>query len=1200
MVWSGGAGSSNMLGIDASRASCFEENTEPCLHASGVWITAVRVAGVQGSEINIGVRLDAGCGAAEALDLHTTMRFDSPVLDIIEECHMLPGMASPDGGPRTGAQVGLPEVPLDGEPISFRGSRSFAILLADAVQVFTLSFKAQSMSRPPETPAECCLHLGQLSLPPFDSVDASAMPEPQWPWSFDDARAPTFEEQRSYGELVGTLPDLHLGRWFQGLLRFFAIVLRPVWDTPLVSPVWGRQFMDLKFLDVPRVGLCLTLTEGKVQRLLARLRPVLLFARRALGNEAQKGRKEAPACAVSRSRMYSCQLTSNVEGPAQVRQMLQGVIDVADRVQQVLGLMSVLLAQRSAYRVLQSAVLSGSTLEALLTVPLGQLAASAEGLAPVGQLCTALVIESGLPTPMTELVFDANKFQRRPDTLGAQGRQWQDPISGCGVADRALWGAQKGSGVAYHVCRELEKQCPIIFAFVDLDLCYTQSLSQGAAAAAATPGDVLSRCVQCVSSSSMDDRWEVLTNSMRALAAEDMRGAAEICLEKLQQLQQGQEGFGQAAGASGRAKMLLEALLSVLNPQPEKQSCALVDYLLAKTASLHFDQDASFVARGANAVPFAHEVILNHLLNSPRLQRLLETMLDSSPVKIETFLKDRCDQNRLASEFLWKYYLRHGRASSASEVLLQLSEWAGSDASLAERVHCLDMARQAAQRSLPQSKETVDKLSIQLDVAVRVQVPLCQELSFIAADMRVATRWQTAAERRRVELQRLLGLQDLYQVAVDFGLFHLVLVITNLSSSIQEQVISSSNWVSTFFPPATSPYSPSELLSGSCKPRQHGIFPLLMLRRCATFFAQNDSAPMLPEAAAAHPDDFSLRASRLLEELGSLTKVPSTMWDVRCVGTLLEYCNCLWLKSVESLPATAKPSETPGEAEMTDPDSPSSECAMRAWVALKVLPGRPFTYLPANVVKFYADMLTHLSVWLVDLWGMLPADEVGSRPTLSETDVRRHLCKVIVTVIHDWTRRVELARGDELALADFRSVWPLARGLLDNIASGRAPAHTTVEESLADEARRVEVRAGKLCGVVEEPALDKNSLALPIPARPESGSSGLFSSSFLSPPPLPPPSTEPAAVAAPSFGKSGSPSRPPALEAPAARPEGGGGGGGLFSHSFLSPSAAPPASTEAPSFGKSAPPLPAPSGEPPTSLFGSRPPSSADPTSLFG
>merc|ERR1711988_922443 len=104
-----------------------------------------------------------------------------------------------------------------------------------------------------------------------------------------------------------------------------------------------------------------------------------------------------------------------------------------------------------------------------------------------------------------------------------------------------------------------------------------------------------------------------------------------------------------------------------------------------------------------------HEVILDYLLSNPRLQRLLDALLDTCPTKIEAFLKDKCDKSRLASEFLWKYYNKHGRPSCASHVLLRLAEWSGADASLAERVRYLDMARQAAQRAIPSSKDSVDR-----------------------------------------------------------------------------------------------------------------------------------------------------------------------------------------------------------------------------------------------------------------------------------------------------------------------------------------------------------------------------------------------------------------------------------------------------------------------------------------------------------
>merc|ERR1711871_1258866 len=104
-----------------------------------------------------------------------------------------------------------------------------------------------------------------------------------------------------------------------------------------------------------------------------------------------------------------------------------------------------------------------------------------------------------------------------------------------------------------------------------------------------------------------------------------------------------------------------------------------------------------------------------------------------------------------------------------------------------------------------------------------------------------------------------------------------------------------------------------------------------MMRRCATFFPQRESPEMLPEGS--NVDDFRLRTKRLLEELASLTKAPSTMWDIRCVGTLLEYCNCLWLKAQDRSRA-AVGAEPTAELEAAGDDLPSSERMSEAWVAL--------------------------------------------------------------------------------------------------------------------------------------------------------------------------------------------------------------------------------------------------------------------------
>jgi len=270
----------------------------------------------------------------------------------------------------------------------------------------------------------------------------------------------------------------------------------------------------------------------------------------------------------------------------------------------------------------------------------------------------------------------------------------------------------------------------------------------------------------------------------------------------------------------------------------------------------------------------------------------------------------------------------------------------------------------------------------------------------------------------------------------------------------------------------------------------HGIFPLLFMRRCATFYPQNDSASMLPDATDVDPEDFRVRTSRLLEELRGLTQVPSTLWNVRVVGTLLEYCNCLWLKSFEaasSPPSMELVASSPVSA-AAPLEVPSTECRRRAWVALEVLPGQPFHFAAANVVNFYSEMLTYSSTWLKDVQGMLPPDEFGCRLNLCEEDVRSHLSKVLLTVLRCWVVRVESARSDECAFIELRQAWPLIEGVLKSImtASADQASRALGQENLGEEARCVHAHVSRLCGHdAKQEAKEEGR--------------GLFSRSFLAP-----------------------------------------------------------------------------------------------------
>eukprot|EP00439_Symbiodinium_sp_Y106_P005382 s2584_g1.t1 len=125
---------------------------------------------------------------------------DSQLLDMVEESEQGAGTAAAD---------------MQSEPLAFRPSRSFALLLPNCVQVLRLTFKAPASTRAPATPGECCAYLAQLAR----SGEGSA-PSKVWSWSLDDVGVPAFEEQRQHLAVASPhepLPAVRMGRWLSGL-----------------------------------------------------------------------------------------------------------------------------------------------------------------------------------------------------------------------------------------------------------------------------------------------------------------------------------------------------------------------------------------------------------------------------------------------------------------------------------------------------------------------------------------------------------------------------------------------------------------------------------------------------------------------------------------------------------------------------------------------------------------------------------------------------------------------------------------------------------------------------------------------------------------------------------------------------------------------------------------------------------------------
>lgn len=980
---------------------------------------------------------------------------------------------------------------VQGDSDAIRSSRSFALLLRGSVQVFRVNFKAQPLSRPPATAAECCAQLAQLALPPAFTPGQLTAPGATggtaWSWSFDDAGVPAFEEQRRQLEAAQALPPLNLGRWFWGLLRFLATVLQPVWRLPLVSSSKGRQFTDLFRLQGDD-SLCLTVAEESLKLLLSRLRPALRFARRQ-GLASPPGgaaATSAPKGVAARARLYAADTTAAHEGLAQVQSLLSKVLDVADRAQQVLGLLGVLYTRQNMSRVLQSREVAGSFLEALVQKPLGALVADAEAVEPLVQLCTALIVDSGLAAPEANVAFNhqaaasISEHQRGAGVIG---------VDRCSISGE--------------VCRELEQQCPGIFARVDLDHVQRRLglVSRGAAATS----ERLRSYASCVSPASVGDHWVKLVRSIQAMAAENPRSAVDLCVEKLDQLQKVRFADApseqEVALAADRAKMLLEALLGAIGATPRAGEPAtsmrgIVEHVLTKTSFLRFagKDSAEPDSSKLKPLPFAHRVILDYLLACPHQKNVLEALLETSQADVEGFLKDRLSANLAAGELLWKHHMRQGRPAAASELLLQLAERPDNDCGLLARVHLLDLARQAARqgsgRGMAQSKEFVQQLSAKSDIAVRVQVPLHHELQLIATDERVSARWRGVAVQKREALQQLQGLQDLYQVAEDFSLYHIILVIADVSSSVQEREVGSSAWISVFFPPVASPYSPSELGS-ELEKWQQGVFPLLMVRRCTTFLSRDTPASPSSVSSAVSYEELQSRSTRLLEELGTAMQDGSAMWDVRCITTLLEYCNCLWVHALQGEEGLANDKRAiPGAG--VDLDDQVDQQPNRAWVALRVLLQPPFRFTLANVVNFYAAMLDHIREWVGEIQRALPADPTRDprrrRPVLNEDDLYVHLSEVLTTVLDRWTAQVDASRADQRAPDEFAGGWPAAEGVLAKIrlrlGDVEDDMHFASVQRLQKEVRRLEERGRRISARGGQEGLKQPTAPPPLPMMP--------------------------------------------------------------------------------------------------------------------
>eukprot|EP00913_Durusdinium_trenchii_P001574 g1458.t1 len=338
----------------------------------------------------------------------------------------------------------------------------------------------------------------------------------------------------------------------------------------------------------------------------------------------------------------------------------------------------------------------------------------------------------------------------------------------------------------------------------------------------------------------------------------------------------------------------------------------------------------------------------------------------------------------------------------------------------------------ASRRALPGSKDLLERLSAQLDVAARVQLPLQREMDLLILDPQpdprlrhVSERWRSRAKEERKKLDEALSkLQDTRPSA-------------DLSSSTQDLDAGFGAWLRSFFPLQDRPGQLQR--SGHCPAtRSHSLFPLLLVRRAHLFLQRSDPPQLQPVTEGSpkegraglfqRPDsagwrsfsvrlalrslgdlgsfgadrltvqqraptlqDFEVRAIQLMAEMSEALRSGSHVWNARAVGTLLEFCSCLWRK----VQATQVPVPSPSE-----------------WVAMEVLAKKPFQMPLAGLLRFYGAVLAQLTSWASDLRSKLPG-----HLQLSNQELALHLSQVALSLVIRAKEQDSISRLGFLQLA---------------------------------------------------------------------------------------------------------------------------------------------------------------------------------------
>eukprot|EP00439_Symbiodinium_sp_Y106_P048119 s3098_g6.t1 len=220
----------------------------------------------------------------------------------------------------------------------------------------------------------------------------------------------------------------------------------------------------------------------------------------------------------------------------------------------------------------------------------------------------------------------------------------------------------------------------------------------------------------------------------------------------------------------------------------------------------------------------------------------------------------------------------------------------------------------------------------------------------MAGNEKQDARWRDAARKRCSELQHLRSARELYEVAGEFGFWHLQLGIAGFSGVKMAHDVVTTLWAGFLFP-ADGPYN-SQSDEDRCS-----------FTQAAVPFADDEVDWQLK------PSLLRDRVLAFLQELKEVARTSHQLWHVRGIATLLEFSSCLWLNALQKVGHTTEFQEK-GLSRLVSRDGAAGSSLIdenRLWVALEVLMQKPFSFSLPDLITFYAEMIAQLDAWHADL-----------------------------------------------------------------------------------------------------------------------------------------------------------------------------------------------------------------------------------------